>query len=60
MLNDFRQNTLPINEREPFSINVVDAVRYHSPALDELMLTEDAIEGLNAFAQKRKPVWHNR
>ncbi|BBH70046.1 hypothetical protein ACTI_67310 [Actinoplanes sp. OR16] len=40
--------------------DVVDAVTHHSPALDELMLTEDAIEGLTAFAQKRKPNWKNR
>jgi acetyl-CoA C-acetyltransferase len=40
--------------------DVVDAVTYHSPALDELMVSEDAIEGLTAFAQKRKPQWRNR
>ncbi len=28
--------------------------------LDELMNTEDANEGLNAFLEKRKPVWRNR
>ena len=27
--------------------------------LDELMKTEDAVEGLNAFIEKRKPVWVN-
>ena len=27
--------------------------------LDELMKTEDANEGLNAFMEKRKPVWKN-
>jgi cyclohexa-1,5-dienecarbonyl-CoA hydratase len=27
--------------------------------LDELMKTNDAIEGLNAFLEKRKPVWEN-
>ncbi|MBF8287577.1 MAG: dch, partial [Candidatus Rokubacteria bacterium] len=26
----------------------------------ELMATEDAHEGLTAFAEKRKPVWVNR
>jgi acetyl-CoA C-acetyltransferase len=40
--------------------DVVDAVTHHSPALDELMVSEDAIEGLTAFAQKRKPHWRNR
>ncbi|OGD12042.1 MAG: hypothetical protein A2Y86_00945 [Candidatus Aminicenantes bacterium RBG_13_62_12] len=28
--------------------------------LDELMKTEDAIEGLTAFLEKRKPTWKNR
>jgi cyclohexa-1,5-dienecarbonyl-CoA hydratase len=27
--------------------------------LDELMKTKDAVEGLNAFLEKRKPVWEN-
>ena len=40
--------------------DVIDAVTYHSPALDDLMISEDAIEGLTAFAQKRKPRWRNR
>ena len=28
--------------------------------LDELMLTEDAVEGVNAFLQKRKPLWKGK
>ncbi|NIH85163.1 acetyl-CoA acetyltransferase [Amycolatopsis granulosa] len=36
------------------------AVRHPSPALDELLVTQDAFEGPAAFAQKRKPVWRNR
>ncbi|MBL7255967.1 acetyl-CoA acetyltransferase [Paractinoplanes lichenicola] len=40
--------------------DVVDAVTHHSAALDDLMVSADAIEGLTAFAQKRKPRWVNR
>jgi acetyl-CoA C-acetyltransferase len=36
------------------------ACRWKHPAIDELMTSEDAIEGPMAFAQKRKPVWKNR
>jgi hypothetical protein len=39
---------------------VVDAVTHHSPALREPMVGEDAIEGLNAFTQERRPRWRNR
>ncbi|MFB4302401.1 hypothetical protein [Actinomadura sp. NTSP31] len=38
----------------------VDAIETSSPVLDELMTTEDAVEGLTAFAQKRSPNWRNR
>jgi cyclohexa-1,5-dienecarbonyl-CoA hydratase len=27
--------------------------------LDELMKTEDAMEGLSSFLEKRKPIWKN-
>jgi acetyl-CoA C-acetyltransferase len=40
--------------------DVVDAVDFPSPALDALMASEDAVEGIIAFARKRKPVWRNR
>ncbi|WP_328475759.1 acetyl-CoA acetyltransferase [Actinoplanes sp. NBC_00393] len=40
--------------------DVVDAVTHHSSAFDDLMVSEDAIEGLTAFAQKRRPRWRNR
>ena len=39
---------------------VVDAVTHPSSAFDDLMASEDALEGLTAFAQKRRPVWRNR
>ncbi len=31
-----------------------------SAALNDLMSSEDAIEGLTAFAAKRRPQWRNR
>ncbi|HEX8636248.1 MAG TPA: enoyl-CoA hydratase-related protein [Pyrinomonadaceae bacterium] len=34
--------------------------RVESLYLNDLMKTEDANEGVNAFMQKRKPVWRNR
>ena len=40
--------------------DVIDAVTRPSDALDDLMASEDAIEGVTAFAQKRRPVWRNR
>ncbi|MFP5071643.1 acetyl-CoA acetyltransferase [Pseudonocardia nantongensis] len=39
--------------------DTVEAVRHPSPALDELMVSEDAVEGVTAFAQKRAPRWVN-
>ncbi|OLO25734.1 acetyl-CoA acetyltransferase [Streptomyces sp. MNU77] len=40
--------------------DAVDAVEHPSSALDDLMVSQDAIEGLTAFAQKRRPRWKNR
>jgi acetyl-CoA C-acetyltransferase len=40
--------------------DVIDAVTRPSGALDDLMASEDAIEGMTAFAQKRRPAWRNR
>ncbi|HEY1821860.1 MAG TPA: acetyl-CoA acetyltransferase [Trebonia sp.] len=39
--------------------DVIDAVTHHSGALDDLMASEDRIEGMTAFAQKRPPQWRN-
>lgn len=38
----------------------IEAARYRSPAIDELLASEDMKEGVAAFAQKRKPQWQNR
>jgi acetyl-CoA C-acetyltransferase len=40
--------------------DVIDAVTYPSGAVDDLMASEDAIEGMTAFARKRRPQWRNR
>ena len=40
--------------------DAVDAVRRRSRLVDELLVTEDAHEGVTAFAEKRPPVWRNR
>jgi acetyl-CoA C-acetyltransferase len=40
--------------------DVVDAVNHPSSALDDLLASEDAIEGVTAFAAKRRPQWRNR
>ncbi|SFS11540.1 acetyl-CoA C-acetyltransferase [Agrococcus baldri] len=38
----------------------LDAVTARTGLLDELMASEDAMEGMSAFAQKRAPQWQNR
>ncbi|HLH81752.1 MAG TPA: acetyl-CoA acetyltransferase [Trebonia sp.] len=40
--------------------DVIDAVTRPSDAFDELMASEDAVEGITAFARKRRPSWRNR
>jgi acetyl-CoA C-acetyltransferase len=52
--------SLRIMEETRGIADVVEAVNYPSPALDELMASEDAIEGMTAFAAKRRPQWRNR
>jgi acetyl-CoA C-acetyltransferase len=40
--------------------DTADAVDHPSSALDSLMVSQDASEGMTAFAQKRRPEWKNR
>ncbi|HEY1973111.1 MAG TPA: acetyl-CoA acetyltransferase [Pseudonocardia sp.] len=40
--------------------DVVEAVDHPSTALDELLVSEDMMEGVTAFASKRAPNWRNR
>jgi acetyl-CoA C-acetyltransferase len=40
--------------------DVIDAVTHQSSAVDELMTSEDMVEGVTAFAAKRAPRWRNR
>jgi acetyl-CoA C-acetyltransferase len=52
--------SLQVMEETRGIADVIDAVRHHSGALDDLMASEDMIEGMTAFAQKRRPQWRNR
>jgi acetyl-CoA C-acetyltransferase len=40
--------------------DVIDAVTRSNSAFDDVMASDDAIEGMAAFAQKRLPRWRNR
>ncbi|MFK0106999.1 hypothetical protein [Streptomyces sp. NPDC091217] len=40
--------------------DTVDAVEHPSSALDDLIVSQDAFEGMTAFARKRRPQWKNR
>jgi acetyl-CoA C-acetyltransferase len=40
--------------------DVVAAVNHPNAAIDELMASDDALEGMTAFAEKRRPRWRNR
>jgi len=46
-------------DQEPDDIKAT-AATLHSTAIDDLSISEDMVEGLSAFAQKRQPVWKNR
>lgn len=38
----------------------VEAVRFETDAMDQLLISQDTLEGIMAFAEKRPPVWMNR
>jgi 1,4-dihydroxy-2-naphthoyl-CoA synthase len=43
-----------------FQISLADAVSWEGEAQSILMGTEDAVEGLAAFLEKREPKWRGK
>lgn len=52
--------SLQVMEQTQAIADTVDAVTAPGDAVDELMTSADAIEGMTAFALKRQPEWKNR
>ncbi|MFC9358356.1 acetyl-CoA acetyltransferase [Rhodococcus sp. NPDC057014] len=48
-----------MNETQGIS-DVAEAIGKRTSVFDDLMATEDAAEGMRAFAEKRTPIWRNR
>jgi acetyl-CoA C-acetyltransferase len=51
--------SLKLMEQTQGIANTVDAVAAPNGVVDELLTSADAVEGMTAFAFKRKPVWKN-
>jgi acetyl-CoA C-acetyltransferase len=52
--------TMQMMEETTRFASETEAARFQSPAIPELLASEDMKEGVAAFAQKRRPVWKNR
>ncbi|MBA4025381.1 MAG: acetyl-CoA acetyltransferase [Gordonia sp.] len=52
--------TLKLMEETRSVADVIEAVTAPTTVIDELMFSQDATEGLTAFAQKRQPQWKNQ
>jgi enoyl-CoA hydratase/carnithine racemase len=57
--NSIRLSKMLLNEQARYA-SEGDAVLASYKAIDRIVNSEDRIEGMMAFAQKRKPVWKNR
>ena len=49
--------SLQVMEETAGIADPVDAVRHPSSATDDLIISQDMIEGLTAFSEKRTPRW---
>ena len=58
-MTSVRASLQVINETDGIA-DVLEAVNHPSSAYDDVMLSEDMIEGVTAFSQKRPPRWRNR
>jgi acetyl-CoA C-acetyltransferase len=52
--------SLQVMEETQGIADTVEAVTRPTGAIDDLLLSDDMIEGLTAFARKRRPQWKNR